>query len=147
MATTIDLGSTWTPRALAALRIVTGYTFLLHGTAKLFGVPYVAMFDELQLFSLYGLAGVLEVVGGALIILGWFTRPTAFLLSGMMAVAYFMGHASKGWVLAPMMNGGESAVLFSFVFLFLAAAGGGAWSVDGARNVRDARTGAMSYGD
>ena len=75
------------------LRIVLGYTFMLHGMAKLFGVPHVAMFDGLQLFSLMGLAGVLELVGGVLLILGWFTRPVAFILSGQMAVAYFMMHA------------------------------------------------------
>ena len=79
---------TWAPRALAALRIVTGYLFVQHGTAKLLGVPHVAMFDQLTLFSLIGLAGVLELVGGALIVLGLFTRPAAFILSGEMAVAY-----------------------------------------------------------
>jgi len=77
----------WAPRVLAALRIVTGYLFVQHGTAKLFGVPHVAMFDHLSLFSLIGLAGVLELVGGALVVLGLFTRPAAFILSGEMAVA------------------------------------------------------------
>ena len=77
----------WAPRALAALRVVTGYLFVQHGTAKLFGVPHVAMFDHLSLFSLIGLAGVLELVGGALVMLGLFTRPAAFILSGEMAVA------------------------------------------------------------
>jgi len=87
---------TWTPRALAVLRIVTAFLFLQHGTAKLFGVPHVAQFDNLQLFSLSGVAGILEVVGGALLLLGLFTRPTAFILSGEMAFAYFIAHASKG---------------------------------------------------
>jgi putative oxidoreductase len=123
----------WTPRAQALLRIVTAYLFLLHGTAKLFRVPHVAMFDNLQLMSLTGLAGVLEVVGGVLLLIGLFTRPTAFILSGEMAVAYFMAHASKGYVWAPLMNHGESAVLFCFIFLFFVAAGAGAWSVDAAR--------------
>src|SRR5690242_4975843 len=98
---------TWAPRALGLMRIVTGYMFLWHGTAKLFAVPHVPMFDGLQLFSLMGLAGVLEVAGGILLILGLFTRPTAFVLSGFMAVVYFMGHGSKGNVLLPMLNGGE----------------------------------------
>jgi putative oxidoreductase len=120
----------WTPRALAALRIVTGYLFVQHGTAKLFGVPHVAMFDHLSLFSLIGIAGVLELVGGVLVLLGLFTRPAAFLLSGEMAVAYFVAHASHGNVLLPTLNQGEAAVLYSFVFLFLSAAGGGTWSID-----------------
>lgn len=122
---------TWNPRILAVLRITTAYMFLLHGTAKLFGVPRVAMFDKLQIMSLSGFAGILEVVGGVLLILGLFTRPTAFILSGEMAFAYFLGHAiPQGWVLAPMMNRGESAALFCFIFLYLAVAGPGAWSVD-----------------
>jgi putative oxidoreductase len=118
------------PQALALLRIVAGYTFLLHGSAKLLSMPHVAMFDGLQLFSLYGLAGVLELVGGLLLVLGLFTRPVAFVLSGQMAVAYFMAHASEGRVLMPLLNGGESAVLFCFVFLYLFVAGGGAWALD-----------------
>ena len=118
------------PQALALLRIVAGYTFLLHGSAKVLSMPHVAMFDGLQLFSLYGLAGVLELVGGLLLVLGLFTRPVAFVLSGQMAVAYFMAHASQGSVLMPLLNGGESAVLFCFVFLYLFVAGGGAWALD-----------------
>lgn len=123
----------WTPRAHAVLRIVTAYLFLLHGSAKLFGMPHVAMFDNLQLFSLIGVAGLIEVVGGLLVLIGLFTRPAAFVMSGQMAVAYFMGHASKGSPLVPMMNQGESAVLFCFIFLYLAVAGAGAWSVDAMR--------------
>jgi len=125
--------ATWQPRALALLRIVTGYLFLTHGTAKLLGMPHVAMFDKLQLMSLMGLAGSLELVGGALILIGLFTRPVAFILSGEMAVAYFMVHASKGDPLLPMLNQGELAVLYCFVFLFFAAAGSGAWGVDAMR--------------
>ena len=125
--------SEWTPRAHALLRIVTAYLFLLHGSAKLLKVPHVAMFDNLQLMSLMGLAGVLELVGGVLVLIGLFTRPVAFILSGEMAAAYFMAHASQGHVLIPFMNQGESAVLFCFVFLFFAAAGAGAWSVDAMR--------------
>ncbi len=123
----------WTPLALAVLRIVTAFLFVQHGTAKLLHVPHVAMFDNLQLVSLIGVAGVLELVGGVLLLIGWFTRPTAFILSGQMAVAYFIGHAARGNPLVPMLNQGELAVLYCFIFLFLAVAGAGAWSVDTAR--------------
>ena len=118
------------PYALAALRIVTAYLFIQHGTAKIFGFPYQSMFDDLQLFSLMGLAGVLEVAGGLLIGVGLFTRPTAFVLSGFMAVAYFMAHAPQGNVLAPMLNGGELAALYSFIFLLFVFTGAGVLSLD-----------------
>ena len=118
------------PYALAALRIVAGYTFLLHGTAKLLGIPHVAMFDGLPVMSFMGLAGMLEIVGGLLLILGWFTRPVAFLLAGEMAVAYFTAHAKAANFWLPLMNQGESAVLFCFIFLFLVFAGAGALSID-----------------
>lgn len=124
---------TWRPRALAILRIVTAYLLIPHGTAKLFGAPHVAMFDGLQLASLMGLAGVLEVVGGVLLLIGLFTRPVAFILCGFMAVAYFMAHASKGSALLPMLNQGELAVLYCFTFLYFAVAGAGAWSIDALR--------------
>jgi putative oxidoreductase len=91
------------------------------------------MFDGLQLVSLLGLAGVLEVLGGVLILIGLFTRPVAFVLCGFMAAAYFMGHAVQGNVLLPMLNQGELAVLYCFVFLYLVFAGAGAWSVDALR--------------
>ena len=123
----------WASQALAALRIVAGYLFVQHGTAKLFGVPHVAMFDHLSMFSLIGLAGVLELVGGALVMVGLFTRPAAFILSGEMAVAYFIAHASHGNVLLPTLNEGEAAVLYCFVFLLLSVAGAGAWSLDSMR--------------
>jgi len=122
--------ATWTPRARALLRIVTAYLFLTHGTSKLLSIPHVAAFDNLQLFSLIGVAGILELVGGVLLLLGLFTRPVAFVLCGEMAFAYFIGHASGGHVLVPMLNRGELAVLYCFVFLFFALAGAGAWSVD-----------------
>ena len=122
--------ATWTPRAQALLRIVTAYLFLTHGTSKLLGIPHTAAFDNLHVFSLLGLAGIIEVVGSVLLLLGLFTRPAAFIMSGEMAFAYFMGHASQGHVLVPMLNRGELAVLYCFVFLFFAAAGAGAWSVD-----------------
>jgi len=135
----------WRPRALAVLRIVTGFLLIPHGTAKLFGVPHQAMFDGLQLVSLVGLAGVLEVIGGALILIGLFTRPVAFILCGFMAVAYFMAHGSQGNVLLPMLNQGELAVLYCFVFLYLVFAGAGAWSVDALRHgARAAQTGITS---
>lgn len=124
----------WRPRVLGLLRIVTAYLFLLHGTAKLFGVPHMKMFDGVQLVSLTGLAGALEVFGGALLLVGLFTRPVAFVLSGFMAVAYFMAHASQGSALLPLVNGGELAVLYCFVFLYFVFAGGGAWSADSLRN-------------
>jgi putative oxidoreductase len=121
------------PHALAALRIVAGYLFLLHGTAKLFGFPHVAMFDRLPVFSLLGVAGMLEVAAGALLIVGLFTRFVAFVVSGEMAFAYFLVHARSGNGLLPILNDGEAAVLFCFVFLLLAVAGGGSWSIDAAR--------------
>jgi putative oxidoreductase len=120
--------SKWTPAILGLLRIVTGFLFLQHGSAKLLGVPHVAMFDGLQVMSLMGFAGVLELVGGTLVMIGLFTRPTAFILSGQMAVAYFMAHAPDGFF--PILNQGELAVMFSFVFLYLSAAGAGAFSLD-----------------
>jgi putative oxidoreductase len=123
----------WTPRVLAILRIVTAYLFLSHGSSKLLGMPHAAAFDNLQLFSLLGLAGILELVGGTLLLIGLFTRPIAFVLCGEMAFAYFMGHASKGYPLVPMLNQGELAVLYCFVFLYFAFAGAGAWSVDALR--------------
>jgi putative oxidoreductase len=118
----------WTPELLSLLRIMTAFTFLQHGTAKLLKFPHVPMFDNLQYFSIYGLAGVLELVGGVLLLIGLFSRPVAFVLSGMMAVAYFMAHNTPFF--SPMLNGGEAAYLFTFIFLLLAAAGPGPWSVD-----------------
>jgi putative oxidoreductase len=122
----------WTPRILGILRIIIGFLFLQHGTAKLFGIPHVAMFDGLQLVSVLGLAGILELVGGLLILVGLFTRPTAFILSGEMAFAYFMAHAPHG--LLPILNQGELAVLYCFVFLYLAVAGAGDYSIDATRS-------------
>ncbi len=129
----IAIDNTLIQRALAILRIVSAFLLIQHGTAKLFGFPHVAYFDNLQLFSLVGVAGILEVVGSLFLLAGLFTRPVAFVLSGLLAFAYFIGHAPKGNFLAPTLNGGESAVLFCFVFLFLAAAGAGAWSLDARR--------------
>jgi len=120
------------PYLLSVLRIMTGLLFLQHPFAKFFGIPHVAAFDNLRLFSLVGLAGVIELVGSILIIAGFYTRTVAFILSGEMAVAYFMGHAPRD--LYPLTNGGEPAVLFCFIFLYIAASGPGPWSVDAMRN-------------
>ena len=110
------------------LRIVAGYLFMLHGLQKLFGVLGG---QQMELVSLLGLAALIEAVGGALIALGLFTRPAAFIASGEMAAAYFMGHvARQGQFLFPVANQGEPAVLYCFLFLYLAAAGPGAWSLD-----------------
>ena len=118
----------WAPRLLSVLRIVTGFLFMAHGTQKLLGFPAGPDMRQPELMSLPGLAGVLELFGGALILIGLFTRPVAFVLSGLMAVAYFMAHAPQGFW--PILNRGELAALYSFVFLYLSAAGGGEWSLD-----------------
>jgi putative oxidoreductase len=124
--------SAWAPRILSVLRIITGLLFIEHGTMKFFNFPPSEMFAQgVELVSLFGLAGVLELVGGALIILGLFTRPVAFILSGEMAVAYFMAHAPGSFY--PVINEGEAAIMYCFVFLYLACAGPGPWSVDAAR--------------
>ena len=124
--------SSWSPYLLAALRIITGLMFLAHGTAKLVQWPFVEMFkDGVPLASLFGIGGLIEVVGGALIVVGLFTRPVAFVLAGMMAVAYFMFHAPASFY--PIINGGELAILYCFVFLYLAAQGAGALSLDARR--------------
>ncbi len=117
------------PHALALLRVATALLFMQHGSAKLFGAPHVAMFDGLKLFSLLGVGGVMELVGGLLILVGLFTRPVAFVLSGEMAVAYFGFHAAESFW--PMINKGELAALYCFVFLFLAVAGPGRFALDG----------------
>lgn len=126
----MPIPATWSPRLLALLRIVAGLGFLHHGTSKFFNLPPFPM----PLNPLLTLAGVLELVGGALIVLGLLTRPVAFVLAGMSAVAYFMVHAPKS--LYPSVNGGEPVMLYCFIFLYLAAAGAGAWSVDAARTGR-----------
>jgi len=128
------LPARFAPQLLSVLRIVTAFLFVQHGTAKYLGIPHVAMFDSLKVTSLSGVAGILELIGGTLLLIGLFTRPTAFVLSGLMAFAYFLAHASRGMVLSPIGNGGEPAVLFCFIFLYLSAAGGGPWSVDAARS-------------
>jgi len=118
------------PIALALLRISTALIFLQHGLQKLAGYP-IAPVPGYQHVSLAGLAGLLEVVAAPFLLLGFAVRPWSFLLSGLMAFAYFMGHAGKGFY--PIANGGDVAVLCCFVFLYMAAAGGGAWSLDNRR--------------
>jgi putative oxidoreductase len=122
-----QIAVTWQPRLLGLLRIAAALLLLQHGTAKLLGFPHIAMFDNLSLLSLVGFAGVLEFAGGILLLLGIYTRPVAFILSGEMAVAYFIAHAQKNFF--PVLNQGELAALYCFVFLYLAVAGGGAWSL------------------
>ncbi len=126
-----DTLSAWAPRILSVLRIVAAAVFMVHGSQKLFGVP-PSDHGSPELLSLMGLAGILEFFGGALLLLGLFTRPVAFLLSGQMAVAYFMAHAPQNFF--PALNGGDAAILFCFVFLYLVFAGPGPWSLDAARD-------------
>ena len=116
---------------LSLLRIVSGLLFMEHGTTKLFQFPPTEMFAQTpETGSLMWIAGVLELVGGALLVIGFFTRPVAFVLSGMMAVAYWTAHAPQAFY--PINNGGDASILFCFIFLYLAAAGAGPWSVDSA---------------
>lgn len=122
--------TSWSGPLHAALRVMTGLLFLQHGTAKILGFPAMDMFKD-GVSGLTLVSGVLELIGGILIILGFFTRITAFVLSGMMAVAYFMAHAPQGFY--PILNGGELAILYCFVFLWLAAAGAGPYSIDASR--------------
>lgn len=121
------LCTNWSPRLLSVMRIVVAFLFMQHGAQKLLGFPAPASF-EVVLFSLIGLAGALELAGGLLLLLGVYTRVVAFVLSGEMAVAYFMAHAPSGFW--PLLNHGELAALYCFVFLYLAAAGGGSWRLD-----------------
>jgi putative oxidoreductase len=123
------LPRSWTWTLLSVLRIVAAFLFIAHGSEKLFGIPSATPGRTVDLQSLMGAAGLIELTGGALLLIGALTRPVAFLLSGEMAVAYFLTHWPKSpW---PIVNGGELAALYCFLFLFLAAAGPGPLSVDG----------------
>lgn len=123
--------SKWSSEILSLVRIVSAFMFTLHGTQKIFGFPIPSR-GPFELISLSpGLAGVLEIVLGPLLVIGLFTRPVAFVLSGLMAFAYFIAHAPQSFW--PIANGGESAVLYCFAFLYIAAAGGGKLSVDAYR--------------
>lgn len=126
------LRQAWEPRILSVLRIVVGLVFLEHGTQKIFNFPPSPKPRPYELFTLVpGLAGILELGGGVLIVLGLFTRPVAFLLSGEMAFAYFMSHAPRGFFpIATGGNGGEAAILYCFIFLYFAFVGAGVWSLD-----------------
>jgi putative oxidoreductase len=130
-----DIDAIWSPRVRSVLRIVAGLLLLQYGTAKLFGWPVVKMFENLPWLSLYGVAGMFELVGGALLVLGLFTRPVAFVLSGEMAAAYFIEHFPRGFF--PVLNHGDLAVALCFVFLYLAFAGGGPWSLDAMMRKQD----------
>ena len=123
----MPIPASWSPPLLSLFRAVFGLVFLSHGVSKFFGLPPFPM----PMTPLMTVAGVLELVGGALLVLGLFTRPVAFVLSGQMAVAYFMAHLPHGFL--PLANGGEAAILYCFAFLYLAAAGGGSIALDTAR--------------
>jgi len=127
----IETMAAWAPRALSVLRIVTGLMIIEHGMGKLIGFPALPAYANVQPLSLLGAAGFIELIGGALLILGLLTRPAAFILSGEMAVAYFMAHAPGGFW--PIVNKGEAAVFYCFAFLFIAAHGAGIWSLDSLR--------------
>jgi putative oxidoreductase len=117
----------WSPQLLSILRIITGFLFIAHGTQKWLSFPAPPP-TPVEFWSRAGVAATLELVGGALILVGLFTRPVAFILSGLMAFAYFLAHAPQGFW--PILNRGELAALYSFLFLYFAAAGGGPWSLD-----------------
>lgn len=123
------LETLWAPRVLSIVRVVSALIFMAHGTQKLLNFPpNPPGRPAVELFSLYGLAGALEIVGGILLVFGLFTRPVAFILSGEMAFAYWMAHAPRN--VFPILNGGDASILYCFLFLYLAFAGGGAWSLD-----------------
>ena len=133
----ITLETAWAPRMLSVLRIVSALIFFAHGTQKILGFPASDMSPDP--FTLFWIAGMLELVGGALLIAGLFTRPVAFILSGEMAVAYWMAHAPQSPF--PALNGGDASILYCFVFLYFVFAGPGPWSVDAARG----RAGATAH--
>ncbi len=124
----MNLDTVWAPRALSVLRIVLGLILLQYGLAKLFGWPAVKMFADVTWNSLWGIAGMFELVGGTLLILGLFTRPAAFVLSGEMAAAYFVEHFPVSFF--PVKSAGDLAVSLCFAFLYLSLAGGGPWALD-----------------
>jgi putative oxidoreductase len=130
MAAIAQTAASWAPRMRSILRIMTGLLFLQHGTAKYLGFPQSQM-AGVDPTSLGGIAGLFELVGGALIVIGLLTKPVAFVLSGLMAAAYWIAHAPEGFF--PLLNRGELAALYCFVFLYFACAGAGPWSVDAAR--------------
>ncbi len=118
----------WAPRALSVLRIITGLMIIEHGMGKIFHFPALPAYANIQPLSLLGVAGFIELIGGALLILGLWTRPAAFIVAGEMGVGYFIAHASKSFF--PLLNGGSLAIMYCFTCLYLATAGGGPYSVD-----------------
>ena len=122
--------SRYSEELLSVLRITAAFMFLQHGTQKMFGFPVEANAPYELLTLVPGLAGLLEVVGGLLLLVGFFTRTTAFVLSGMMAVAFWMAHSGPNLFLWAVANRGEAAALYCFLFLYIAAVGGGKWSID-----------------
>jgi putative oxidoreductase len=130
MAAIAETATAWAPRVRSILRIMTGLLFLQHGTAKYLGFPPSQM-TGVDPTSLPGIAGMFELVGGVLMVIGLLTRPVAFVLSGLMAAAYWIAHGPQGFF--PLLNGGELAALYCFVFLYFAFMGPGPWSVDAAR--------------
>lgn len=130
----MDFWTTWQPRILSILRVIVGFLFLWHGSQKLFNFP-PAQQPSGELSGIMLFAGILEFFGGILILLGLFTRWTAFILSGLMAVAYFMAHGLNSFL--PIVNRGEMAVLYCFVFFYLFFAGGGEWSLDNILKKKD----------
>ncbi len=116
----------WEPRVLSILRIVVGLLFMEHGLAKLFGFPTGAIHPAM--FHLLWFAGILEAFGGLLLVLGLFTRPVAFVLSGEMAVAYFIANEPRNFF--PLLNGGDAVILYCFIFFYFFVVGGGCWSLD-----------------
>lgn len=120
------LQTNWAPFILSILRIVSALIFMAHGTAKLLGFPDASFTPAA--FTLPWWAGLLEIIGGALLVVGLFTRPTAFVMSGLMAAAYWIAHAPKS--VYPLLNGGDPAILYCFIFLYIAFAGGGPLSLD-----------------
>ncbi len=133
----------WAPRWLSVTRAIAGLLYMQHGLQKLFVFPGPMPGMSAQaadVSSFMGVTGLLELVGGLLLVIGLFTRPVAFVLSGMMAVAYFMVHAPKGFY--PILNGGDLAILFCFFFLYLFFAGGGVWGLDAIMTRRKAEAAA-----
>lgn len=123
----MPIPATWSDKLLSVLRIMTALAFMEHGLSKFFGFP-MAMPGPMNTMTM--ISGGIELVGGALLVIGLFTRPVAFIASGMCAVGYFIAHAGMGANFFPIVNHGETILLYCFIFLYLAAAGGGAWSAD-----------------
>jgi putative oxidoreductase len=121
----------WAPRLTSLIRIGAGYMLLNHGTAKLLGIPHMTAFEHLHVLSLFGIAGIIELIGGALVLLGLFSRVATFITSGLGAAAYLIGHVIPlGHFFLPILTGGEAAILYSFVFFLLFLYGPGPWSLD-----------------